>query len=69
MAIQNQNTTIILQKINPIKYHICLAYDDYILQTWSRTDNVIYVLNMTLQDIGAITGGYTLINMYLLQFD
>ena len=38
MVIQNQFSTTILQKFNPIKYHNCLTYDDYILQTWGRSD-------------------------------
>ena len=47
MVIQNQNTTIIPQKINPIKYHTCLAYDDCICKPEAGLINeAIYVLNM-----------------------
>ena len=40
MVIQNQFSTIILQKFNPINYHNCLTYDDYILQTMFYTGNL-----------------------------
>ena len=38
MVIQVRNTTIILQMYNSIKYINSLAYNDYTLQAWGKSD-------------------------------
>ena len=37
MVIQVQNTAIMLQMYNSIKYINCLAYNDYTLQAWGKS--------------------------------
>ena len=38
MVIQVHNTAIVLQIYNGIKYINCLAYNDYTMQAWDKSD-------------------------------